>query len=195
MVVCFAGVVLIACSDYVLGDEAAEIGEEPAQDGMSSSAIANLIGCSLLMLNSICQGLVNTMTRMMQKMHWAIILFYYSVLAFLSIIIVYFCLAGSSDGGFGRAFAYNGEQFLWIFITAGFNMLALISKTISNQNEKSGIISLFGYLGIVYACLLDAFAFHEYLNWLEWLGAGIIMTTTITLTLYLLIKGEKASGE
>jgi drug/metabolite transporter (DMT)-like permease len=54
---------------------------------------------------------------------------------------------------------------------------------------------MFGYLGIVYACLLDAFVFNEYLNWLEWLGVGIIMTTTIAITLYLLIKGEKTSGD
>jgi hypothetical protein len=132
MVLCFIGVVLIACSPYVVEDESVKIDEAPTHHGMSSASIANLIGCSLIMLNSVCQGLVNTMTRIMQKMHWAIILFYYSVLALFTIMVVYIVIALSSDGDLGRIFAYNGEQFFWIFITAGFNMLALISKTISN---------------------------------------------------------------
>ena len=77
---------------------------------------------------------------------------------------------------------------MWIGITASFNMIALVCKTISNQNEKSGVITMFNYIGIVYACLLDFIVFDDYLNWLEWLGAAIIIVTTLTLTIHLMLK-------
>ena len=78
----------------------------------------------------------------------------------------------------------------WIVITGSFNMIALIAKTISNQNEKSGIVTMFGYVGLVYACLSDYFFFGDTLNWLEGLGAGIIIITVITLTIHLVINKE-----
>ena len=91
-----------------------------------------------------------------------------------------------------RIFNYNSEQMLWIGITGGMNMISLVCKTISNQNEKSGIITMFSYIGIVYACLLDFLVFDDFMNWLEWLGAAIIFGTTIALTLHLLMAKKKA---
>ena len=67
-------------------------------------------------------------------------------------------------------------------------MIALVCKTISSQNEKSGVVTMFGYIGIVYACLGDYKIFDETMNWLEWLGVAVIMCTTVTLTLHLLFR-------
>mmetsp|Transcript_12508 Transcript_12508/g.14904 ORF Transcript_12508/g.14904 Transcript_12508/m.14904 type:complete len:140 (+) Transcript_12508:675-1094(+) len=129
---------------------------------------------------------------MMQKMHWSVILFYYSVVALIMITIGY--LATTLPAGqASRLLSYSWEQFGWIFITSAFNMISLISKTISNQNEKSGIVAMFGYVGLVYACLFDFFIFDDALNWLEWIGAAIIMVTVLTLTLHLLLKNEDKS--
>ena len=72
-------------------------------------------------------------------------------------------------------------------------MISLISKTISCQNEKSGIVTMFGYIGIVYACIFDLVIFDDSLNWLEWLGASIIFITTVTLTIHLLLKKKSAA--
>ena len=70
-------------------------------------------------------------------------------------------------------------------------MIALISKTISNQNEKSGIVAMFGYVGLVYACLFDFFIFNDAMSWIEWLGAVIIMVSVVSLTLHLLLKKKE----
>ena len=123
---------------------------------------------------------------MMQSVHWSVILFYYSAVAFVTITVTY--LITTED--VGRIFNYDSEQLLWIFITGTFNMIALIAKTISNQNEKSGVITMFSYVGIVYACICDFVIFDDSLNWLEWLGAAIIMTTTIALTVRLLLTNK-----
>ena len=130
----------------------------------------------------------------MQKMHWAVILFYYSVVALISISITYVAMTAPNDELL-RVFNYSGEQYTWILITATCNMIALISKTISNQNEKSGIITMFSYIGIVYACLLDFLIFDEYLNWLEWMASVIIMGTVLALTLHLLLSGSKKEND
>ena len=45
---------------------------------------------------------------------------------------------------------------------------------------------MFAYIGIAYACLLDQVAFDTTLNWLEWLGVGIILLTVLSLTLHLI---------
>ena len=47
---------------------------------------------------------------------------------------------------------------------------------------------MFGYVGLVYACMADFFIFDHHMNWLEWLGATVIICTTVTLTLHLLMK-------
>lgn len=204
MLISFFGVILIAISPYILTSEAetVEIGDEATQSTESESGgetisfgMANLIGCALILTNAACQGLVAAMTRIMQKIHWSVILFYYSLVALATITLTYIITTMSVDESLMRIFNYDGEQFLWIIITATFNLIALVGKTISNQNEKSGLITMFSYVGIVYACLGDIFIFHQKLNWLEWFGVGIIALTVISLTLYLLfIKAKKAEA-
>lgn len=51
---------------------------------------------------------------------------------------------------------------------------------------------MFGYIGIVYALILDLFIFKEGMNWAEWLGSAVIIVTTLTLTLRAILKNEKA---
>ena len=126
---------------------------------------------------------------MMQKMHWSVILFYYSCVALITISVTYLITAGLS-GELSRLFSYSWDQIGWIFLTASFNMISLIAKTISNQNEKSGIVAMFGYVGLVYACLLDYFIFDDSMSWVEWIGAIVIMVTVVTLTLHLLFKKQ-----
>lgn len=122
-------------------------------------------------------------------MHWSVILFYYSCVALITISVTYLITAGLS-GELSRLFSYSWDQIGWIFLTASFNMISLIAKTISNQNEKSGIVAMFGYVGLVYACLLDYFIFDDSMSWVEWIGAIVIMVTVVTLTLHLLFKKQ-----
>ena len=54
---------------------------------------------------------------------------------------------------------------------------------------------MFGYVGLVYACLFDFFIFNDAMNWLEWVGAIVIMLTVISLTIYLLFKKKEDEEE
>ena len=72
-------------------------------------------------------------------------------------------------------------------------MVALVCKTISAQNEKSGVVTLFGYAGIVYAFLGDSLLFHESMDWLECVGVAVIISSTVTLTLHLLFSKKNGA--
>jgi multidrug transporter EmrE-like cation transporter len=114
-------------------------------------------------------------------MHWSKILFYYSIVAVFATTMIFVI-----RGQFSAIFAYNGDQFLWIFISSAFNIAALICKIISSQNEKSGVVAIFRNVGIVYAGFIDYFLFDSSLNWLEWIGLMVILATTFALTAHLL---------
>lgn len=61
------------------------------------------------------------------------------------------------------------------------NFIALSAGTIAVQNERSGFVTLIGYIGLVYAFLGDMIIFKEQLAWLELLGISIVLCMNIAL--------------
>ena len=61
------------------------------------------------------------------------------------------------------------------------NFLGLCSNTVALQNERSGFITLLGYIGLVYAFLGDIFIFNDKLSWMEFIGIVIILSLNVTL--------------
>ena len=54
MLISFIGVLIISCSPYIL-DEDLEVDVEKQETfGMKSVGIANLVGCSLILVNALC---------------------------------------------------------------------------------------------------------------------------------------------
>ena len=54
MLISFIGVLIISCSPYIL-DEDLEVDVEKQETfGMKSIGIANLVGCSLILVNALC---------------------------------------------------------------------------------------------------------------------------------------------
>ena len=80
-----------------------------------------------------------------------------------------------------RFWHYNAEQLGFSFLLSGVNFIGLNCQTIALQNERSGFITLLGYIGLVYAFLGDLFIFKETLEWLELIGILIILTLNVVL--------------
>ena len=80
-----------------------------------------------------------------------------------------------------RLWAYNGEQWVWTIGLCTINFIGLNCSTIAMQNERSGFITLLGYIGLVYAFLGDIFIFNEKFYWIELLGIIIILILNISL--------------
>ena len=105
----------------------------------------------------------------MQKMNFAVMLFYYSVVALFITALMVLVEAWVNHHPL-RFWDYTGEQFGFTFLLSCVNFIGLNCQTIALQNERSGFITLLGYIGLVYAFLGDIFIFHEKLVWLELLG-------------------------
>ena len=61
------------------------------------------------------------------------------------------------------------------------NLVGLMTMTIAMQNERSGFITLVGYVGLVYAFMGDLFIFIEELAWLELGGVLMIIGMNVAL--------------
>ena len=62
--------------------------------------------------------------------------------------------------------------------------IGMISMCIALQVENTSIVSMVGYLAIVYAMITDVCFFGETLTFLEILGCGFILIITVALGVY-----------
>ena len=65
---------------------------------------------------------------------------------------------------------------------AGFiNMLGLATKTIAYANERPGLITMVGYIGLVYGFLVDVLYLKESFTVLEIVGVVLILVANVTV--------------
>jgi len=97
-------------------------------------------------------------TRKMQSIHYAVVLFYYSIYGFfvLGAIVVTQSFINNERI---RLLTYTWHQFATMFGVGFINTFGIICQTIASQNEKSGVIQLFGYITLVYGFLADIYIF------------------------------------
>lgn len=98
------------------------------------------------------------MTRKMQKLNFAVMLFYYACIAFPTMLIGVL-IDSLIRGEAIRFWSYDGTQYMFICLISIINMIGLSSATIAMQNERSGFITLVGYIGFVYAFFGDLLIF------------------------------------
>ena len=108
------------------------------------------------------------------------VLFYYGAVAFPLTSMLILCESWVRESSI-RVFSYNATQYGWIFGVAAVNFIGLVANTIATQNERSGFITLIGYIGLVYAFMGDLLIFEEKLAWLEVLGISIVLCMNILL--------------
>ena len=92
-----------------------------------------------------------------------------------------------------RLFTLSSDQVLICLLATFANMVALGCKTIAYQNERPGLITLIGYIGLVYAFLIDVLLLYETFGAVELVGVLLV----ITLNILLIVCGpqQKAKGD
>ena len=108
MLISFAGVLIVACSSYILNEDEEIDTNNHETYGIESVGVANLVGCSLMLVNAVLMALASVTTRMIQKQHWVIIQFWFSVIAIITMTIIYVCMSVPL-GEINRIFDYSGE--------------------------------------------------------------------------------------
>ena len=84
-------------------------------------------------------------------------------------------------GGPLRILNYSKEQYLIGFGNGVLNVGVLFFKIIAYQNERSGFITLLGYIGLIYAFLGDIFIFDETFETMELIGIITILLINLAL--------------
>ena len=108
MLISFAGVLIVACSSYILNEDEEIDTNNHETYGIESVGVANLVGCSLMLVNAVLMALASVTTRMIQKQHWVIIQFWFSFIAIITMTIIYLCTSAPM-GEINRIFDYSGE--------------------------------------------------------------------------------------
>lgn len=129
----------------------------------------------------------------MQKVHFTVNLFYYGILASL-IVLVMIAAESLITSQPVRYWAYSSEQWFFIWLTCFVNYLGMNCETIAMQNERSGFISLLGYIGVVYAFVGDLAIFNESFNWLQICAICLVLSLNIALICKKQLPG-KSQGE
>ena len=78
-----------------------------------------------------------------------------------------------------RFWSYTGGQYGWLFLITTLNFIAFCAQTIAAQNERSGFVTLLGYIGLVYSFLGDYLIFQEVPNALEVAGVCLIFLNNV----------------
>jgi drug/metabolite transporter (DMT)-like permease len=168
MVLAFTGVLAIALA-------------KPSTSAQSENG-NKLIGCACAITLSLAYAVVSVATRKMQKIHYAVVLFYYAVFS-VFVLAAMLCAEALYDGTQIRVLHLEWAQYGMMTLTSVFNTFALITNTIALQNEKSGFVTLIGYISVLYAFAGDILIFKQGFTVQEILGASLIFCVMVYLVL------------
>lgn len=142
--------------------------------------MASVVGIILLVVLSASNGLLAILTRQMQELPVSVMITYIALAALLLLgtgLLIEFAFSV----GPLRIVNYDAEQYMFGFLAGGLNQLGLLFKIIAYQNERSGLITLLAYIGLVYAFLGDYFLFDERLSAMEIIGILLILLINVGL--------------
>lgn len=120
------------------------------------------------------------LTRQMQSLKVGVMMNYISIIC-LTIMVIGLTVEKLISGEPLRIINYDAEQYLYGFLVAVLNIATLLFKIVAYQSEKSGLITLLAYVGVVYAFLGDTFIFDLDFSNLQLLGILIILAFNIAL--------------
>ena len=138
------------------------------------------MGSLLILATAWCYATIAISTRSLQRMYFATMQFYYSVLAPPATAVLIAVLAKIKNEPISM-FNYNATQFGWLLLISGINFAQFCCQTIALQNERSGLVTMLGYIGLVYAFIGDIVIFNQTFGWLEITGILVIVILNIAL--------------
>ena len=172
LILSFASVLCIALSG---SNETAGQSEE-----VDDSNSSKLIGSVLILCVAWVYASVVIITRKMQAIHFVCVMFYFGLVAAPAVLVVILGQAWASDGPIKMS-QYDASAFGFIALLATLAFLSNNALTIAMQSERSGFVTMLGYIGLVYAFFGDIFIFHESFAGLELVGVILILVINLSL--------------
>ena len=181
MLCSFGGVAIVAYSQSNREDQRSNPATSAGEHFLSENELlTSILGCTACVMLSMSNGVMAVLTRMMQSLKVGIMMNYIAIIC-LTIMVIALLAEKFITGKPLRIVNYDAEQYLWGFLVAVLNIATLLFKIVAYQNERSGVITLLAFVGIVYAFLGDIFIFNEEFTILQLLGILVILVFNIAL--------------
>ena len=182
MVLSFICVVTISVNDASKAKDEEVVVEEDESTFLAdwSASAVYVVGALVMLSTAMINSVITVQSRMLQGYHFIVLQFWvaaFSVLFTGAILVI----ENLSTGGPFRAFQYDGTQYLWIAGIAVSQILCMMAKIITFQNERPAFVSIMTYVSIVYAFAGDIVVFDKVPYPLTVIGCVIILTLNITL--------------
>jgi len=179
MLICFTAVVVIAIS--AKKEDEASIDVALAANNLDDLTFVGLL-CALAA--SIFLSFAAVSVRKIKSMPLSVIVFWFAF--FGAIFSAAFIGTEVSING-SEAFRLSGYSQRQIMIAGGAALLdtgALVTSNLALQLGSAGFVSLFTYMNIVYAFLIDVFFFEEQFNTVVLIASVVIMAVALIAAIF-----------
>ena len=95
-----------------------------------NARLAGVVGCGLMVVLSMANGVLSVLTRQMQSIHFAVMMAYIALVSFI-LITGGLLIENRVSGGPFRILHYSGEQYLYGFACGLANIAGLLFKIIA----------------------------------------------------------------
>ena len=127
---------------------------------------------------SWAEASVTLLCRSLQRINFSVILFWLGAVAVPVNFIMILGESWFSDIEI-RLWSYSASQYGWMLMITVLNFIGFCAQTIAAQNERSGFVTLLGYIGLVYSFLGDLLIFNEMPIALEVVGVALIFVNNL----------------
>lgn len=193
MCVAFTGVIVISTAKQAPAPDASIDGAVETE----SNSGEFLFGVLMAIVGALTFAAQSVIVRKMSKLNAFTITFWYTMCCSLTLLtasVIESCVKKQKWG----PIAMNWQCTVGCISLGALFFTAMQSNTIANQNDKSGFVTLIGYLGCCYALLGDIFIFHEKFTTQQLIGMVVIFGVMIylgSITIYNSIQESKAAAE
>lgn len=187
MVLSFIAVGCIAYS----AEQSAEAAEEEVEEGAEKSATQYLLGIGFILLAAACLSGCSVFNRSLKTIDFNVVMVYQGILGILmasSYEIGRTAISGSDESIWRLVSLYDVSDGGFLGLGLLMDVAGLFCLTIAYQRSEAGFLSLFGFVRIVYALLVDVFIFEESIGFVAIAGSGVICLVTIVVAIDKTIK-------
>ena len=139
-----------------------------------------IIGIVLMLANAFMYACVTVLARQLQSVSFLVLLFWQGLLAAPATMIFTLVESHLREQEI-KILSYTAQQYLWELLPVALNFFAVSTFTIASQNERSGFVTLIGYISLVYSFLGDLIVSQQSPAMLELIGVVVLLLMTICI--------------
>lgn len=123
------------------------------------------------------------LTRKLQGVHFSVVLFFYALCATCITLFLITTESLYKNEPMRILNVYSSDQILFAIGVTLISLIGQVCATIANQNEKSGVITLIGYVGLIYNFMADKLIFHQQFAIVELASVLVLLALNVAVVI------------